>query len=1346
MQKTYYKLLVCLMIFLCLIIIPTSFAADADASLIDENTNSLDSLGLVESVDDGGSLDSLNTEDEILGVSESNGDVLEADYYFDSSAETDGNGTIGNPYNILKYNRINSNSVIHLANGVYNLTYQRTVTNLTIIGQDAAQTIINGNKMRFEVKGTFILQNVTLNDFRLVNNAKLNATNVIFQNGAGFYISGGIAGGAIYAPSNSPIYLRNCTFYNNSVAKSGGAIYSNAHKTIEIIDCTFINNTAGECGGAIYINTTSQENKTNLTIKNTKFINDKSTGDAGGAIYLRFVNFNGNNISVSNCSSTFGGAFTILSSDVVLTNIYGFNNTAMYDGGFIYQMYGELKVSNSTFISNNAKNGAGIFIDGAKRLSIYNNTFINNSASVSAGAIYSVFNNNSNIKDIIYENNTALDPLFNDLFNSSYLDLIAYGDDYSLYNYNIQDNPLESFYNSSYVTSIKNQGNGGNCWAFATLATLESCILKASGENLDLSEENMKNLAALYSVYGWNYEPNGGGFDDLALGYLASWLGPVFESEDSYNAQSALSPVLNSFMHVQNVLFLKRDNYTDNDMIKRAIMDYGAVYSPVYMDYKSDDIGYYVYNALTKRDHAVTLIGWDDTVEIPGAPGKGAWIVKNSWSSVKYFYLSYYDMSSLQLGKWGDAFTFILNDTIKFDKNYQYDIAKTDFFFNTTKTAWYKNIFNATDNEYLTAVSTYFEKETTYRLSVNVNNVSILNQSGFARPGYWTIDLLNPISLNVGDIFEIVFKINVTGDAGVPISEAQSLNNKFYKENISFISFDGKNWVDLYDLVWKDYPDHTYKSQVACIKAFTLLNKVNTEITLDVNPNVTGENNFNPVNIIATVLNQYGYPVNCGQVKFNLANEIVYANVSNGVAQITHIFKKGINNISAEFVSCAYNSPIVNSTVDITKYDVSMSLDDFSLIFDNATVNVSFSEPINETVFFIFDYRNFTAKAQNGKASVNLTDLNAGWNNLKIALYPAIYDCNEILYAFKIDEYDTRIIVEDSSTIYNKDYKYKIKLVDLNGNPLSGRKIEYRLNNVNYSGTTDNNGEITLSNLKAGTYKLIASFKGENLYHESSNSSTITIKTTVALPSYSNYTYGSKYSVKFLDKNLNPLKNTNVTIVFGGKTYKLKTDSNGIVKIDNYLKPGTYDVIFKNPKTLEEKTHKIKVLARISSNNDLTMYYGAGSYYKVRVYDNYGRIAQNVSVKFSINGKNYYRTTDKNGYASLKITLNPKVYTISATYNGFTVKNKVTVKPTVITKNLSKKKARIIKFTAKLVNSKGVILKYKYVTFKFKGKKYLRKTNKYGIATIGLKNLRRVKYTIYSSYGKLTVKNTIKVY
>ena len=104
MQNAHYKLLVCLMVFLCLIIIPTSFAADADS--LDENIISDNSLDLVESVDDGGSLDSLNTEYEMVGASGSNGDVLEADYYFDSSAETDGDGTEENPYNTLNINRI----------------------------------------------------------------------------------------------------------------------------------------------------------------------------------------------------------------------------------------------------------------------------------------------------------------------------------------------------------------------------------------------------------------------------------------------------------------------------------------------------------------------------------------------------------------------------------------------------------------------------------------------------------------------------------------------------------------------------------------------------------------------------------------------------------------------------------------------------------------------------------------------------------------------------------------------------------------------------------------------------------------------------------------------------------------------------------------------------------------------------------------------------------------------------------------------------------------------------------------------------------------------------------------
>ena len=118
MHKTHYKLLVCLMIFLCLIVIPISFAADADAFSMDESViycNSLDSF------DDEISLESVDVEDEILDSSASNNDILSADYYFDSNASKDGNGTKGNPYKYLNGSRIKDNSVIQalLKSSVY---------------------------------------------------------------------------------------------------------------------------------------------------------------------------------------------------------------------------------------------------------------------------------------------------------------------------------------------------------------------------------------------------------------------------------------------------------------------------------------------------------------------------------------------------------------------------------------------------------------------------------------------------------------------------------------------------------------------------------------------------------------------------------------------------------------------------------------------------------------------------------------------------------------------------------------------------------------------------------------------------------------------------------------------------------------------------------------------------------------------------------------------------------------------------------------------------------------------------------------------------------------------------
>ncbi len=817
--------------------------------------------------------------------------------YFDSNVQDDnGNGSIDNPYKTFSKDRIRENSILHFASGIYNYTpYSTNVLNISIYGQDSSNTIING-----------------IDDYhRFDFYESLNIENISFVNIQ--FIS---------FESDNLLNASNVNFYNTTALK--------------------LDNSGTSCGGAIYCTGSN-----NVILSNCSFYNNYAL--YGGAIFS-----NGGNVSISNCNFI--------------------NNTGKYYGGAIYQLYGNLSLTSSAFDKNNANDGGAVFIFSKNGFLIESNNFTNNIANSSAGAIYTFYNQNYTISNNYYENNSAVN--YNDLYEKS--DLIVLSDNYTFFRLNLTDeiDEIPSYYNLSeygLVSTIKNQGDGGNCWAFATIATLESCILKATGaspDDIDLSEENMKNIAELYSLYGWDAETNEGGYPDMALGYLLSWLGPVNDSDDKYNYESLLSPVLSSIMHVQNVLYLKRDSYTDNNMIKRAIMDYGAVFTPVYtksisMPYDST-IGYYIYNNVTVRNHAVSIVGWDDNIIIPGAPGKGAWIIKNSWGTSNgnggYYYLSYYDKSSIELGKWGDAFTFILNDTIKFDKNYQYDIAKTDFFYNTTNTIWYKNIFTATDNEYLTAVSTYFEKETNYTLSIYVNNSLKLVQSAFTNPGYWTIDLREPIQLNATDVFEVVFKIMVKGDVGVPISESQSLNNQFYRKNISFISYNGKSWLDLYDLTWNDYPDHTYKSQVACIKAFTIFDRVNATINWSLDYLTVDGNNFNPVNFTVNVTNQYGKPVNCGKVKFIFSNgnltEEIYADVYNGVAKLSHIFKRGLNNITAEFVSCAYTSlKTLNSSVSITKYDLSMQTN-ISYYFDSAFVNVILNDTVNETVLFIFGYKN----------------------------------------------------------------------------------------------------------------------------------------------------------------------------------------------------------------------------------------------------------------------------------------------------------------------------------------------------------------------------------------------------
>ena len=134
---------------------------------------------------------------------------------------------------------------------------------------------------------------------------------------------------------------------------------------------------------------------------------------------------------------------------------------------------------------------------------------------------------------------------------------------------------------------------------------------------------------------------------------------------------------------------------------------------------------------------------------------------------------------------------------------------------------------------------------------------------------------------------------------------------------------------------------------------------------------------------------------------------------------------------------------------------------------------------------------------------------------------------------------------------------------------------------------------------------------------------------------------------------------------------------------------GKHTLVLNNPETLEERITTIEVVSRFSGNSNVNMFYGDGSSFTVRVYDNYGNpVGANQIVTMTLNKVTYNVKTNSKGYAILNIpnTVKPGTYTLTATYAGQTIKNTVKVKQVLkLAKVKVKKSAKklVIKATLK---------------------------------------------------------------
>lgn len=177
----------------------------------------------------------------------------------------------------------------------------------------------------------------------------------------------------------------------------------------------------------------------------------------------------------------------------------------------------------------------------------------------------------------------------------------------------------------------------------------------------------------------------------------------------------------------------------------------------------------------------------------------------------------------------------------------------------------------------------------------------------------------------------------------------------------------------------------------------------------------------------------------------------------------------------------------------------------------------------------------------------------------------------------------------------------------------------------------------------------------------------------------------------------------------------------------------------------------------------VTATYNVNKYLLITLKDASGNVLANKKVSVKVGSIAKDLTTNAKGQVSVLISkIVPKTYAASISFAGESYYNKSSAKATVVVKKASPKltakaktfkvKVKVKKYTITLKNNNGKVMKNTKVTLKVNKKTFTARTNKKGVATFKITNLKKkgkftavIKYAGSKYYNKVTKKARITV-